>query len=387
MKREGLLFFFGCLVAVGACTTEPSAPPGVCNGLSLPQTTSVPQSLATQVNVMGGPDAGLGTFDPSLVYPVGAPSGAMAYSVVNTADIATAVAISTDNGATWNGAGLVNTATALSVTVPSTSTRCPGGTCTGTLVHEVPSLVNDVTDPDLSRRWKVFVHSYLVLNSGVLAYDLGYLGLFTAPFPSGPWTDEGKAVGWLSESSFSSDGASTLASAIPALSDCVALTEPGALVTDAGTLLALGCAYPLAGTGHIRIELLLSTDHSRTFTYVAPLLGEGDVPTFGSEVNAPDLFIASGRTYLSVTPSGPTAQGFVGYRGCAILELTALGDAVERTDAGAPVVCRMLDGPGEPFAGACTYAEGAGVLGYVLPQMSLDGGAPFRIFKSGVPAP
>jgi hypothetical protein len=376
--------------AVAGCSTQqPPAPAAaVCGGLST-QVTTVPRGATNQVAVEGGPPASLGTFDPSLVYPSGAASGAMAYSAVNaTGDIATAIAVSTDEGQRWNGAGLVNAATPQRVSVPETSTRCPAGTCTGTLVHEVPSLVDDADDPDASRRWKVFVHSYLVLSSGALAYDLGYLGLFTAPLPTGPWTDEGKALGWLGESSFSSEGAHTLASTLPAVSDCVAFTEPGALVTDAGSLdVALGCAYAQNGVPHLRIELLRSTDHARSFTYVSRLLDDADAVAFGSDVNAADLFVAAGRTYLSVTPSGPTALGTVGYRGCAILALTPAGDSVERDDAGAPVVCRTLDGPGQPFAGACTYAEGATAVGYLLPQRSLEGGTPFRIFSSAVQAP
>ena len=377
------------LVCLGTgCTTQPVSGLTVCGGL-LDQVTSVEEGAANQLVVDGAPPAVLGIFDPSLLYPGGAASGAVAYSAVNaSADIATSVAVSFDRGRTWSWAAHVNAATPQSVSVPVTSARCPGGTCTGTLVHEVPSLVDDATDPDATRRFKLFAHSYLVLSSGALAYDLGYLGLFTAPDVSGPWTDEGKALGWLSESTLSSDGAHTLASSIPALSDCIAFTEPGALVRDAGSLdVALGCAYALGGVAHLRVELLRSTDHARSFLYVSRLLGAVDAPAFGSDLNAADLFVVSGRTYLSVSPSGPTALGFVGYRVCAILPLTALGDAVERDDAGLPVVCRTLDGPGRPFAGACTYAEGATQVGYLLPQVSLDGGVPFRIFSSGVPAP
>jgi hypothetical protein len=385
--RLGLALALGGSLA--GCSTQTSPPlPAVCSGL-VPQVTTVPRSTTNQLAVEAGPPAALGTFDPSLVYPRGAASGAMAYSAVNaTADIATAMAVSTDEGRTWRGAGLVNAAVPQSVSVPGTSTRCAGGTCTGTLIHEVPSLVDDAEDPDTSRRWKVFVHSYLVLSSGAPAYDLGYVGLFTAPLPTGPWTDEGKALGWLGESSFSSEGAHTLASTIPAVSDCIAFTEPGALVRGTGSLdVALGCAYASGGVAHLRIELLRSTDHARSFTYVSRLLDETDAAAFGSDVNAADLFVVSGRTYLSVTPAGPTALGFVGYRGCAILALTAEGDGVERDDAGAPLVCRRLDGPGQPFSGACTYAEGATAVGYLLPQLSLDGGVPFRIFSSGVQAP
>jgi hypothetical protein len=377
------------LLAAGCSGPASPAAPAVCGGLPT-QTTTVPRDAANRVTVDGGVAAGLGIFDPSLVYPLGAPGGAMAYSAVNApGDISTAMAVSTDNGATWSGMGRVNTATPASVPAAPTSTRCPGGTCTGTLVHEVPSLVEDAADPDAQRRFKVFVHSYLVLSSGTTAYDLGYIGLFTSPSPGGPWLDEGKALGWVSESPLSSADAGTLASAIPALSDCIAFTEPGALLGDGGVIsLALGCAYPLQGVARLRVELLRSADHARSFGYVGPLLGASDATLFGSDLNAADLFVVSGQTYLSVSPSGPTALGFDGYRGCAILQLTANGDAVERSDAGAPFVCRMLDGPGQPFAGACTYAEGAPALGYLLPQLGEDGGAlDFEIFSSGVSAP
>jgi hypothetical protein len=387
--RRRTALVFGCLWT--GCTSQSlsTPPPAVCAGLSA-QHTTVPRGAANRLSIDGGVVAGLGIFDPSLVYPSGANSGAMAYSAVNApGDISTAVALSSNNGLTWSGAGRVNTATPLSVAASPTSTRCPSGTCTGTLVHEVPSLVEDTADPDASRRWKVFVHSYLVLSSGAPAYDLGYLGLYSAPLPGGPWTDEGKALGWLSESPLSSDDAGTLASTIAALSDCVAFTEPGALLGDAGVLnLALGCAYAVGGVAHLRVELLRSFDHARSFAYVGRLLSAEDGVSFGSDLNAADLFVAAGKTYLSVSPSGPTALGFDGYRGCAILELTASGEAVERSDAGTPLVCRTLDGPGTPFAGACTYAEGATALGYLLPQLGLDGGAlDFEIFSSGVAAP
>ena len=83
----------------------------------------------------------------------------------------------------------------------------------------------------------------------------------------------------------------------------------------------------------------------------------------------------------------PSELGRYGYRGCQILVHTAAGDSVERTDGGAPLVCRTLDGPGQPFAGACTYASGATAVGYLISQLSADSGGAFRIFASGVAAP
>ena len=95
----------------------------------------------------------------------------------------------------------------------------------------------------------------------VLARDLGYIALYTAPAPEGPWVFEAKAVGWRGESELSSADARLVATSFAQLADCLALTEPAALVLPGGILdLALGCAHDDAGQIAIRIELVRSLD-------------------------------------------------------------------------------------------------------------------------------
>ncbi len=198
--------------------------------------------------------------------------------------------------------------------------NCPSGSCSGRLVHEVSSLVFDSSDTDASRRYKLFAHSYIVLTGDVLAYDLGYIDLYTAAAPAGPWTSEGKVVGWDSASKLSSDNAATNVSSWAQMHDCVALTEPGAIVRPGGLIqMAVGCVYFSGATPAIRIELLQSVDAGKTFDYVSRLTTADDAACLGysiPQLNAADLFVAGGKSYIALSPAGPTSGGFDGYRGC-----------------------------------------------------------------------
>ncbi len=273
---------------------------------------------------------------------------------------------------------------------PSSVKGCPGNACSGRLIHEVSSLIFDADDPDATRRWKVFTHTYLVGAGDKLFYDLGYFGLYTAPEPIQPWTFAGKVVGWNGESTFSSDGALTLVNDISQLSDCVLLTEPGALWRPGGIIdLAVGCAS-LTPDVHIRIELLRSFDHAATFQYAGRLLEAEDSFCVGgsvAQINAADLFFAQGKSYLLATPAG-AIPGFdqPGYRGCFLFDLEPGGAAVSRDSAGAPVVSRVLDSSDQRFTGACSYGEGASALGYVVHELAYTGPS-FHALRSSITAP
>ncbi len=312
----------------------------------------------------------------------------MSYSAVVAKNaISTRIAVSGDAGATWTYVAAPNAASDVTVKVPSTSTRCPGGVCSGRMVHEVSSLVFDDGDPVPARRWKLFSHAYVVLGSETLAYDLGFIALFTAPDPLGPWVSEGKAVGWKSESDVSTSGAATVASSFPQMADCVALTEPGAVYRGGGVLdLAVGCVK-LANPPEIRIELLRSVDHAKTFSYAGRLLDAGDALCVGGglpQINAADLFQVGGKSYLLATPAGPLPLGGTGYRGCLLLELAPGGTGVVRDPNGAPIVKRVLDAADHRFTGACSAAEGASAMGYVVSQADVT--TPphvFHVYESG----
>lgn len=327
-----------------------------------------------------------GIFDPSLVYPLGAPGGAMSYSSVGSFDdIHTRIAVSADQGATWIVASDANKSVPLSIP-SSDATDCPGGMCSGSLVHEVSSLAFDPEDPDPARRWKLFVHRYLVLPTK-LRYDYGHIAMQTAPAPEGPWSEGTVAVGWTSTSPFSSEAAALLVGDVPELSDCLLMTEPAALVVPGqGLDLALGCAS-ITNEIEIRIVLLRSTDHGNTFQFVSTLLTSADADCLGStvpQVNAASLFLAGGEEYLFATPAGPA-----GYRGCHLFRIEDRTQGqVLRDGIGQPIALRRIDIDPAGFVGACAFAEGATAAGALVPWAEIQGGKrTFRILSPGLMVP
>lgn len=350
----------------------------------LPAPVLVDPAVAPELAVVGDPGSAAGIFDPSVVYPLGAPGGAMSYSsVAATASIRTRIALSGDRGVTWTYVADANAVAAL--TIPSTdAAACPGGTCTGNLINEVSSLLIDPLDPDPARRWKLITHRYLVLPPTTLRYDYGHIALATAPEPQGPWSAPTPIIGWPSASTFSSAGAATTTTGL-GLGDCVVLTEPGAFLRGAEIDLVVGCVAVVAGAPQIRMELLRSTDHARTFTRVRTLLNAADAACLGepgsARLNAGELFVSGGQQYLIATPE-VTGQG---YRGCAVIPIDdPVTGAVRRGPTGAPVVLRRFTAA--RFTGACSYAEGT-TTGYLVPIAFLDQARVFRIFKSGQLAP
>jgi len=377
------------LALLGGCTGSPLLGP-FDGGVQV-----IDPSTAREVVVVGDVDSTMGIFDPSLVYFLDAPSGLMSYSSVpSQLDVHTHLASSSDRGATWTFLAEVNAPSDVMVSFDGGDPDCPTGTCAGRVIHEVSSLVDDSLDPD--HRYKIFAHTYVAFpepggDPPHLRPDVGYLSLYTAPATGGPWV-ETKLVGWQSPSSFSStDTALLLGRDLPALGDCLALTEPAAILDGASLALAVTCAYLLQGKPAFRQELLRSYDHAQSFVRVGTLMTSGDAAALGSPggVNAADLFSAGGLTFAIVSPGGqvsaPDLPSFSGYAGCDVLTVD-LADASVLRDGTAPVLFRRLVAANDTFSGACTYAEGASSAGYL---MSILGAAPrlFRIYATGLPAP
>jgi hypothetical protein len=260
--------------------------------------------------------------------------------------------------------------------------------CSGTLIHEVSSLVFDSDDPDPARRWKLFSHRYLVLPGLKLRYDYGNIVLQTAAAPEGPWSADAVALGWTSTSPFSSAGAAQLFGDMPELADCVAATEPAAvIVPGVGLDLALGCVSLPMGQPEIRIVLLRSKDHGASFSYVSTLLTPSDAPCLdaaATRINAVELVFVGGDEYLLATPETVTT----GYHGCFVLPIDdPQKGAVRRDNVSKPVFFRRIDVSTGQFAGACTYAEGATALGVGMSVGFLKDSRKFRIFSTGLSLP
>ena len=175
---------------------------------NLPAATLVP-STSAQVVIQGEPGSPLGIYDPSLVYAKGAAGGVMSYSTVGPNSVHTRIAVTTDQGATFEYAGEPNTVTPVTVSVTGTDPGfCDAGPCSvdGVLWHEVSS------HRGRSRRvaaapFKLFVHSYVSAGGGTaLRRDRGYIGMQTATSPAS-WGAEQKLLGWQSDATLSTSGA------------------------------------------------------------------------------------------------------------------------------------------------------------------------------------
>jgi hypothetical protein len=339
--------------------------------------------------IAGEPGSPAGIFDPSLVYPVGAPGGVLSYSSVGADAVHTRIALTLDHGATFTYVAEPNVVTPITVDTNDT-TACGAAQCSGVLWHEVSSVVADPGDPDPNGRFKLFMHSYVSRTNGTdLRREWGYIGMQTAPKPEGPWSTEKKALGWKSSSTFSSAGATQLLPELPGVSDCLLATEPGAMVAPDGLYLALACAYLVAPEVRIKIVLLRSTDHAKSFQTVSTLIDGADAACLDGtlrQVQGPDLFSVAGKTYLGITPVGPVVRGTQtipnGYRGCMTIPMDDLATGkLARTATGAPKVVRWMAPPDGRFAGPCTYAEGATALGYLMNELN-DGTAPFGILRT-----
>ena len=353
-------------VAIDATIDAPGCP--------VPRTITV--ATASEVLVINDLGSTLGIFDPSVVYPAGAPGGALAYSSVPAQNaIRTRIALSPDAGATWTYVGEANTPEAAAIASTDT-TDCPGGTCTGQLISEVPSLVFDPGEPIAAKRWKLFAHRYLVSGVNTLHYGLGTMTVQTAPDPQGPWTAPEKLFGLTSPSTYTTQGARYNASTFTGMTDCLVLTEPSAIVLPGALDLAMGCIYLDGATPRIKIVLARSTDHGQTWAGVGRMLGPGAGDclagtTPGASINAANLFVGpDGKEYVSITSSDSA------YHGCAIFHVDDPG-----TGHVAALPAALIVPDTGQFSGACTWSAGGG--GYQIDIGFLATARPFRIFRAG----
>ena len=373
--------------------TVDAGPDAACP--NLPGATVVDPTATSLLVIQGEPGSAFGIYDPSLVYPKGAAGGVLSYSAVAANSVHTRIALTTDEGATFQYAAEPNQVTAVTVTTTDPG-FCDAGACAvdGVLWHEVSSIVADPTDPDPTAAYKLFVHSYVSAAGGAtLRRDWGYIGMQAAATPAA-WGSEQKLLGWSSSAPLSTSGVTQVLSSLPELKDCVAFTEPGAMVGALGLDLALSCAYlPSPGVVKIRVVLLRSTDHARSFTFVSTLVSADDFACLDGaspQILGPDLFTVGGQEYVVVSPTGPVSNASGGgYRGCLTIPVAdPTAGTLARAPNGAPAVASWVKASDGRFTGPCTYAEGATALGQVVPMQFSDQSQPwFRILRTTIPEP
>lgn len=344
-------------------------------------TCPIPRNITvatgSEVLVINDLGSTLGIFDPSVIYPAGAPGGAMAYtSAPATNALRTRIAVSPDAGVTWTyvtEANLPETATISS----SDPNACPTGTCTGQLHSEVPSLVLDPTEPVIAKRWKLFTHRYLLTGTDTTHYEIGTITIQTAQEAQGPWTAPEKLFGLTTASPYTTQGVRYNASTFAGMSDCVVLTEPSAIVLPGALDLAMGCVYRVSDTeAKIRIVLARSTDHGTTWTSLGAIQQAGAADCLpgtapGAGINAPNLFVGpDSKEYMAISSSDP------GYHGCAIYQIEDPGTGRVATRPTA-----LIGTDTGQFSGACTWSPGGG--GYLMDVGFFTTARPFRIFRAG----
>jgi hypothetical protein len=363
----------GCATPSGPVTVDPSSSPGLSPG--------------------GDPGSTYGFSDPSLMWPGGGTTGYMSYSAATSSGLFTRIARTTD-GRTFTYVVDANADADVAVTTTDTSI-CGSTTCSGRLVHETSSLVDDAADVT-GARYKLFDYSYVIVPAAAspAQHAWGYIGLYTAPDPAGPWSTGTKALGWTSSANgLSATGAATMLSSVTALSDCAAFTEPAVMVdaTTGDLFLALGCAAPVGDAIEIRVVLLRSSDHAASFSYVGLLLSAADGTALGSAtpgIQPSDFFQDAGTTYLVTSTLGVTpsvADAPAGYTSCTVVPIADLGSATVVRSGGAPVSSLKLVAPGGAFAGACSFKPEF-ATGYLVDEVSTTA-PPNRIFASGVTCP
>lgn len=388
----------GVLCLAAGCTAPHSGGTPDGGTCASPKT----QGMGTAISIVNDPGgATLGYGDPSLLYPAGAATGYMTYTPVGVGVASTRIARSSDHGATWTYVGDVNQATPLAITT-SDQTVCGATACSGLWVHETSTLVDDPTDPDPARRYKVFAHSYFIdAANHNNHYAIGSIDMWTtaAVTPAASW-QETRLLGWQSSSPRSSTGVSTVVTTDPALSPlfghCLFLDEPGALVHGGEIDLVVGCVgLDATSTPIVDILMIRSTDHGLSWTPVGKVLDPGALGSPGSpghRVSAGDLFDAGGKTWLLATGNGSVSFFGTtrnGYDGCRLFAFSDLATGTLGGCGGALVpTLAFADAQGRE-SGSCTYAPGASAAGFMdlVAAGTLSASPHFEIHATGVTLP
>lgn len=353
-------------------------------------------AVATELRVTDSP-ATNGIFDAA---PMSDAAGGlwMSYSAVSASphsasltEVRTRIAQSLDNGITWRDVGVdPNGIADPDLQVPAGD----AGIRWAAWHFEVPSLLYDADDPDANRRWKLLWHRLLGVNIGNLtinSIENGWIGLTTAPSPSGPWSAERKLFTGSSYDPAAVDafiGApefslSRLAAGTSQLQGCVAFTEPSMAAQSDGIYVALQCAGSPEKIVSLRCDRAFST-----CSYVGDWLLATEAAQFsrtGEALNgfaAPELVSVNGVDYMIVTPYEQQPAPDT-YRGCLVFGIDDWPTAALGRDSGQPAVVNRVYGSAGSFNGACGYDPRATGSGILYDEYSSDS-PQFHLFASHV---
>lgn len=336
-----------------------------------------------------------GIFDPSLLNVNGRIW--MAYSSVNyyqqlgnrVQDVSTSLAYSDNNGSTFTYLQTIGAATSATVTPGSGVNPCGNITCTGRWVYEVPFLVDDKTDPDSSKRFKLFAHKYFLYPAGTTStiYTLGAIVMWTSPSPESSWSSERVVLGW---NGTPQELATTnkINSLNAALNECLTLSEGTATSYQDNLDFVFACSNGITQ----KIVMLRSSDHASTFKYVSTPLTATDAASFNAlyfsaptlipaETSAPVL-IATPVINRSVSIGGSPFSGDF-YSGCVAFPFADEATGKLFRNGTTPLSIWKIGYQANHLNGACAWDRGAGVSGILINDGdAVSGTSQFRVLKT-----
>lgn len=343
----------------------------------------------------------LGIFDASIADTPAGQRAWMSYSAVNpstrwpkknTRSVSTRLAYSDDRGASWRDAGVVNEAKDVELSDPLRRS--------GTWINEVSSITYDQWDPT-PNKWKLFWPHYLIVNQKSL-FEHGWLAYKTASSPEGlKLAKEEKLFVGLGYQNVNDEDSDKTRSPLldaphikiqklnPALKNCVALSEPGAMSTPEGIYLALGCYESHFFGIETKIVLLkcgrpCDITKPSSWQYLSTLLTEKDAGHFNADAfSAADLFASGSSHYLIASPV--TDQPVHGaYNGCMVFQFDSLEKGQLIKSDKWPKLIKRISGAPKTFNGACTYRPSAENAGFIYAELLLKEVPEFQLFMSGL---
>lgn len=329
-------------------------------------------SLSVAGNTSGNDSSGI--YDPAILRLEDGNiwmtySSVSYYGIPLVQDVSTSLAFSSDGGNTFNYVRTLGNATNATVTVTNGNV-CGSTTCNGRWVYEVPFIVDDASDPDTSRRFKIFAHKYFLYPAANPAtiYTLGAIVMWTAPAPDGTWSAEQSVLGWtLTPPELTPN---RIVNAIdPALNQCLVVSEGSATTFNGALDFVFACSNGITQ----KIVQLRSTDHANSFTYVGTLLQASDGAAFNANYfSAPTLIATETNAQLLIaTPvAARTINGTSlpnAYSGCVAFPVASEQNAtLFRSSSGIPLAILQIPAAINQLNGACAFERNTTSLGVLM---------------------
>lgn len=359
-----------------------------------PQAASPASYSTLTVNGNPAPGSGSGMYDPALLRADNDDLW-LAYSAVDfylsgmnvVQDVGTRLARSTDNGSSFDWVATVSTPASTTVTdTDPMLTACGAADCIGRWVYETPTLVEDPSDPDPDRRFKLFANKYFLYPQPVSSktlYHLGAIVMWTASSPDAAWSPESVVLRWpLTPPQLA--GGENIAGLDAALANCLLVAEPGAAVINQVLWVVVACPYLDAVSSDVvqKIVLLQSQDHAASFSYTRTLLSPADAPAGVKYFSAPALIARHDQAPVLLATAVNNSGAYSGSRVFAFTAGDTLFTAMSMAQS---ILSVPLQAPSH-IGGASTYARDTGNLGILqsdaIPDLMQLQNTQFRILAT-----